>query len=111
MALGQTTGPILFTCSPRTGTETGTNGYHSHFRLRLHVPSTSPFSVTFSVGFNAVLWSCLDLAPKSPKMPLTKTVTLTVCVNKPLVTVEFPSVVTPTGFQHKREAYLAPLLV
>ena len=61
-----------------------------------------PFFVPFRIGFNADPWSCIHVAPKRPKSPFTKTVTLTVCVNKPLVTVEFPSGVTSTGFQHTK---------
>ena len=54
-------------------------------RLRLHVPSTSPFFVPFKIGFDAVLLRRLHLTLKKSKVPLTKTVTLTVRVNKPLV--------------------------
>ena len=53
-------------------------------RLRLHVPSTSPLFVPFKNGFSAVLCCCLHVTSNRSKMPLTKAVTLTVRVNKPL---------------------------
>ena len=52
--------------------------------LGLHVSSTSPFFVPFKNGLNAVMWRCLHLTLKRSKEPLTKMVTLTVSVNKPL---------------------------
>ena len=53
-------------------------------RLRLHVASMSPFFVQFENGLNAALWHCLHMMSKRSKVPLTKTVTLTLRVNKPL---------------------------
>ena len=55
------------------------------FKRRLHVPSTSPFFVPFKNGFNAVPWCYLHVTLKRSKVPLTKIVTLTVCVNKALI--------------------------
>ena len=43
-----------------------------------------PFFVLFKNGFNAVLWCCLHITLERSKVLLTKTVTLTVNVNKPL---------------------------
>ena len=51
-------------------------------RLRLHVPSTSSFFILFKNGFNTTLWCYFHVLSKRSKMPLTKTETLTVCVNK-----------------------------
>ena len=51
-------------------------------RHPLHVPSMSPFYVPFQNGFNADLWCCLHIPSKRSKMPLIKTVTLTVRVNE-----------------------------
>ena len=53
-------------------------------RLRLHVPPMSLFFVPFKNGFNAVLWCCLHITSKRSKVPLTKTVTLTVRENESL---------------------------
>ena len=53
-------------------------------RLRLHVPPMSLFFVPFKNGFNAVLWRCLHITSKRSKVPLTKTVTLTVRENESL---------------------------
>ena len=50
--------------------------------LRVHVASTSPFFVLFKSGFNAVLWRCVQVTSTRSKVPLTKTVTLAVCVNE-----------------------------
>ena len=52
-------------------------------RLRVHVPSMSPFFVLFRNGFNAGLWDCLHMMSKRSKVPLTQMVTLTLRVNKP----------------------------
>ena len=49
-------------------------------------PLTSPFFVPFKIGLNADLWSCLHVILKRSKVPLTKTMTLTVRVNEPLQT-------------------------
>ena len=46
-------------------------------------PSMSPFFVPFKNGSNAVLRDCLHVQSKRSKMLPTKTVTLTVRVNKP----------------------------
>ena len=53
-------------------------------RLRLHGPPMSLFFVPFKNGFNAVLWCCLHITSKRSKVPLTKTVTLTVRENESL---------------------------
>ena len=53
-------------------------------RLHLHVQSMSPYFVQFKIGLNAVLQWCLHVTFKISKVPLTKTVTLTARVNKPL---------------------------
>ena len=53
-------------------------------RLRLHVPSTSLFFVRISNNeFNTVLWNWLHVVLKKSKVPLIKTVALTVRANKP----------------------------
>ena len=44
----------------------------------------SLFFVPFKNGFNAVLWCCLHITSKRSKVPLTKTVTLTVRENESL---------------------------
>ena len=51
-------------------------------RLHLYVPSMSPFFVPFKNEFNIVLWRCLHVMLRRSKVPLTKTVMLTVRVNK-----------------------------
>ena len=51
-------------------------------RLHLHVPSNSPFFVPFKNEFNTPLWSCLHVTLERSKVPLTKTETFTVSVNK-----------------------------
>ena len=53
-------------------------------RLRLHVPSMSPFLIRFKNGFSVFLWCCLHITSKRSKMPLTKIMTLTAYVNEPL---------------------------
>ena len=49
----------------------------------LHITSKSAFFVPFQNGISVSLWFCLHITFKISKVPLTKTVTLTVCVNRP----------------------------
>ena len=49
---------------------------YNRFRLRLHLPSLSPFFVPFKNRLNAVQLHCLHMTLKRSKVPLTKTVTL-----------------------------------
>ena len=55
-------------------------------RLHLHVMSTSLFSIPFKNEFKSSLMVLFTHNIKRSKVPLTKTVMLTVCVNDPLYT-------------------------
>ena len=57
------------------------------FKPGLHVPSTSPLFVPFKNRSNDVLCFCLYVTFKGSKGPLSKTVTLTVRVNGPLLSL------------------------
>ena len=57
---------------------------YNRFRLRLHLPSMSPFFVLFKNGLNAVQ---LHMTLKRSKVPLTKTVTLMLRADKPLLSI------------------------
>ena len=70
----------MYTNWPALHCTTGPVG--PHFMVRLHVPSTSPFFVPLKNEFNAILWSCLHVTSKKSKVPLTKIIILTVCVNE-----------------------------
>ena len=44
----------------------------SRVRPHLHIPSMTPFLVSFNNGFGAVQWCCLHVMSKRSKVPLTK---------------------------------------
>ena len=56
----------------------------AHVKPCLYVSFITPFLVPFKNRSNAVLWCCIHMTSNRSKVPLTKAVTLMVCVNEAL---------------------------